>query len=75
MNFNEEKLFKMTALFQTNLMTPEQVADYLGVSVETLNVWRCTKRYNLPYVKAGRLVRYRLQDVETFVTSRLEGAN
>ena len=54
-------------------MTPEQVAAYLGVSIETLNVWRCTKRYNLPYVKAGRLVRYRIEDVEAFVSSRVRG--
>ena len=38
----------MAALFKTTLMTPQQVADYLGVSTETLNVWRCTKRYNQP---------------------------
>ncbi len=63
----------MTSPFKTNLMTPEEVADYLAVSVETLNVWRSTKRYNLPYVKAGRLVRYRMQDLEAFVTSRMEG--
>jgi len=54
-------------------MTPNEVAEYLGVSTETLNVWRCTKRYNLPYIKAGRLVRYRAEDVETFVTSRVQG--
>lgn len=65
----------MTKVFPSNLMTPDQVAAYLGVSVETLNVWRCTKRYNLPYIKAGRLVRYRFEDVETFVTSRLQGAS
>ncbi len=63
----------MAALFKSNLMTPEQVAEYLGVSIETLNVWRCTKRYNLPYVKAGRLVRYRFEDVEAFVASRMQG--
>ncbi|WP_372574159.1 helix-turn-helix domain-containing protein [Ruegeria jejuensis] len=63
----------MANTFPKSLMTPEQVADYLGVSVETLNVWRCTKRYNLPFVKAGRLVRYRMQDVEAFVASRLQG--
>ena len=56
-----------------HLMTPEEVAEYLGVSKETLNVWRCTKRYNLPYVKTGRLVRYRAEDVTSFVTSRLQG--
>lgn len=58
---------------KVSLMTPEEVAEYLGISSETLNVWRCTKRYNLPYVKAGRLVRYRAEDVETFVVSRLQG--
>jgi len=63
----------MASIFKTNLMTPEQVAEYLGIEVETLNVWRCTKRYNLPYTKIGRLVRYRADDVEAFVTSRIEG--
>lgn len=63
----------MATVFKTKLMTPAEVAEYLSVSVETLNVWRCTKRYNLPYIKAGRLVRYREQDLETFVTSRMQG--
>lgn len=52
------------------LLTPAEVAEYLGVSVETLNVWRCTKRYGLSYVKVGRLVRYRLSDVEAFANAR-----
>lgn len=63
----------MNELFPKALMTPDEVASCLAVSVETLNVWRCTKRYNLPYIKAGRLVRYRLQDVEAFITSRTQG--
>lgn len=63
----------MTAIFPQTLMTPDQVAAYLGVSVETLNVWRCTKRYNLPYIKAGRLVRYRREDVDAFVADRMQG--
>lgn len=58
------------------LMTPIEVAEILGVSVETLNVWRATKRYNLNYIKSGRLVRYRIEDVEAFIASRLqEGGN
>lgn len=63
----------MASVFKTKLMTPEEVAEYLGLEVETLNVWRCTKRYNLPYTKIGRLVRYRAEDVEAFVASRVEG--
>lgn len=63
----------MASIFTKNLMTPEEVAEYLGLEVETLNVWRCTKRYNLPYTKIGRLVRYRPEDVEAFIASRTEG--
>lgn len=53
----------------TKLLTPSEVAKLLGVAVETLNVWRATKRYPLPYVKAGRLVRYRQEDVQEFINS------
>lgn len=56
----------------TKLLTPQDVATLLQVSVETLNVWRCTKRYNLPYIKAGRLVRYRAEDVGAFIASNLQ---
>lgn len=55
------------------LLTKEQVSDILGISVGTLAVWRATKRYNLPYVKSGRLVRYRAKDVQAFINSRLHG--
>ena len=48
------------------LLTAEQVAELLGVTTHTLAVWRSTGRYNLPYVKSGRLVRYRESD-EPFV--------
>lgn len=58
----------------TQLLTPAEVAQLLGVKTRTLNVWRCTKRYNLPYVKSGRLVRYRPADVEAFIASRVQNA-
>ena len=54
------------------LLTPQDVADRLGVSTTTLATWRCTKRYPLTYVKVGRLVRYRLADVEDFEIARLQ---
>lgn len=53
-----------------NLLTPQDVATRLGVSIATLATWRCTKRYALTYVKIGRLVRYRMADVEAFEASR-----
>lgn len=54
-------------------MTSNDVSKILGVSTGTLAVWRTTKRYNLPYVKSGRLVRYREEDVQNFINSRLQG--
>ncbi len=47
-----------------------EAAKILGVSVDTLAVWRCTKRYPLPYIKMGRKVFYRIADLEKFIESR-----
>ena len=52
------------------LLSPKKAATVLGVSKETLAVWRCTQRYDLPYVKVGRLVRYQLPDIQKFITDR-----
>jgi excisionase family DNA binding protein len=57
---------------KTALLTPAEVAERLGVSATTPATWRCTKRYPLSYVKVGRLVRYRLVDLEAFEISRLQ---
>jgi excisionase family DNA binding protein len=55
-------------------LTEDQAAEMLGVKSQTLSVWRCAKRYSLPYIKCGRLVRYRLSDVEKFLARRTVGA-
>lgn len=55
------------------LLTVRETAAYLGIQPQTLACWRCTGRYPaLPYVKMGRLVRYRLEDVEAFLESQLK---
>ena len=60
-------------IHKTKLLTPDEVANNLGVTTHTLAVWRSTGRYNLPYVKSGRLVRYREDDVQAFIESRVCG--
>lgn len=48
-------------------ITPTELSQVIGVTIGTLEVWRCTGRYNLPYVKIGRLVRYPLIEVAEFL--------
>ena len=56
------------------LFTREEAATYLGIKPQTLALWACTKRYDLPFVKVGRAVRYRLADLDAFIESRTVGA-
>ena len=62
----------ITAILAThsNLLTNKQAANYLGVASNSLAVWRTTQRYPIPYVKVGRLVKYRLEDLNAFLESR-----
>lgn len=50
--------------------TRKEAAEYLGVKAHTLDVWACTGRYNLKYIKVGRLVRYRKEDLDEFLDKR-----
>lgn len=52
----------------------DQAATYLRAAEHTLAVWRSTKRYALPYVKIGRLVRYRKADLDAFIERNVIGA-
>jgi excisionase family DNA binding protein len=52
------------------LLTEADAAKQLDVTVGTLQVWRSTKRYPLPYVKIGRNVRYRKSAVLAFIAAR-----
>ena len=56
MSFNDKKVLGNT--LPKKLLNRQETADLLGVSSGTLAVWLCCKRYNLPYIKVGRLVKY-----------------
>ena len=45
----------------------EQAAEYLGLSKNTLSVWRSTGRYNLIYRKIGRKIYYLKGDLDNFI--------
>lgn len=57
-----------------NLLGNIAAATYLGVTPRTLEVWRCTKRHAIPYIKVGRLVKYRQADLDTWLTAQTVGA-
>lgn len=59
MNDNEE-------LIAEALLTPIQVAELLAVPISTLSRWR-TERREIPWVRVGRVVRYRPQDVQEWI--------
>ncbi len=61
--------------FQSDLLTRKEAAIYLGVTEQTLAVWKCTKRYNLPVVKIGRLVKYKKGDLDHFIKVRTLGVS
>jgi hypothetical protein len=60
----------MDDLNKHRLLSRKEAAEFLGVKIITLAIWESTKRYNLPMVKVGRLVRYRFGDLLDFVERR-----
>jgi excisionase family DNA binding protein len=56
------------------ILCNSDAAEYIGVTPRTLEVWRCTKRYQIPFIKVGRLVKYRKSALDAFLESRTIGA-
>ena len=52
------------------LLTAKEVSERIGITEGTLAVWRCKKRYRLPYLKMGGKVMYWHSDVEQFIEDR-----
>jgi excisionase family DNA binding protein len=60
----------LTAANPNELLNEEQTAKLIGVAEQTLAGWRCNGRYGLPFVKVGRLVRYKRGDVMKWLDKR-----
>ena len=57
------------------LLTRRQAAAFLGVKENTLAVWHCCKRYDLPFYKIGRSVKYKISDLENFIAQNQQGVS
>jgi excisionase family DNA binding protein len=57
----------------SRLLTPDEVAEYLGVPVKTLAQWRSDRHGPLP-LRIGRYIRYRVTDLDTWVQGQADQA-
>ena len=61
------------ALNGSALIDEKQLCAELGISAVTATKWRA-KAEGPPFIKVGRLVRYRRSDVEAWLLSRTVGS-
>ena len=59
---------------ERTLLTPEQTASYLGTAPQTLANWRVVGR-GPKYVRVGKLIRYRLADIDNWLTSQSDAGS
>ncbi|MBY0550716.1 MAG: helix-turn-helix domain-containing protein [Candidatus Obscuribacterales bacterium] len=59
--------------FPSELLSRKEAAVYLGVSEQTLAIWKTTGRYSLPVIKIGRLAKYKKADLDAFISRRVQG--
>jgi excisionase family DNA binding protein len=57
-------------MIKPNLLNRNQAANYLGLKSQTLSVWASTGRYKLPFIKVGRKVFYRQEELDNFLQLR-----
>jgi len=52
----------------TKLLSPQQLAETLCISIETVYAWTSQKR--IPYIKMGRLVRFNMDEISKWLDER-----
>ena len=57
-------------VISNSMLTTKEAAEFLGIRPSTLNVWRSTGTVNVPYIRVGTAIRYRLSDLEEYVSKR-----
>jgi excisionase family DNA binding protein len=56
--------------FANERRSRKEAAEYLGVSIEFLEVDVTNKRHKIPYIKVGTKVFYLKSDLDTWLMSR-----
>ena len=55
------------------LLTPKEAAEFLSVGEKTLAKWRSERR-GPSFVKQGRIVRYRISDLDEWICTHIHEA-
>lgn len=50
-----------------SLMNQKEAAAYLGTTVKSLNTWRARGKYNIPYVRWGKNIRYKKESLDAWI--------
>jgi predicted DNA-binding transcriptional regulator AlpA len=58
-------------ILNDKLLAPADVADILGVPINSLKMWRY-RRTGPPWLKLGRHVRYRREELERWLDDQTE---
>ena len=54
---------------EKTIFTVKEAAKYLGLAESTLNKWRCYQNEGPAYLKLGKAVRYRREDLDAFINA------
>ncbi len=57
---------------ERDILNSAEAAEYLRVTPHTLAIWRSEKRYDLPFARVGRFVRYRREDLRRFIDGHMQ---
>lgn len=61
-----DPLPKLVSSVKTALLNTRQAAEHIGIKETTAEIWRCYGK-GPRYLKIGRLVRYRLSDLDAWL--------
>ncbi len=72
--FNTKEIGSSVFNFETERLNRSQAAQYLGVSIEFLELDVVNRRHKIPYIKIGSKVYYLKSDLDSWLLSRKVGA-
>ena len=71
----QEHIPAVKRLGLAELLTVREAAPLLRTTPGVLAIWRCKRKKALPYVRLGKKIYYRPEDIAAFINSRVDPGN